>query len=86
MTRFRLHYRRAGYAHWCCRIARRRTISALRAEPVVADDHAPSTARWRRKMPLVSPPAPATSALRVGEFVVGDDDDPQLFGHPDIRY
>ncbi|UOQ98162.1 hypothetical protein MUN81_01405 [Hymenobacter sp. 5317J-9] len=46
----------------------------------------PSAAAWRRGWSQPEVLRPAAMALRVGGFVVGEDGDPQLQGHPDIRY
>ena len=85
MTHFRFRYKRVGYMRWRCRSAQRRT--ALLVLPLAAAArHAPSTAAWRRTMPAFVPVPTPQSILKIGDFVVGPDDDPQLFGHPGIRY
>jgi len=43
-------------------------------------------AAWRRTPAPVAAPAPPAATYRVGNFVVGQEGDPQLLGHPDIRY
>ncbi|MBH8570326.1 hypothetical protein KB206_15650 [Microvirga sp. STS02] len=85
MTHFRFRYKRVGYMRW-----RRRTLRA-RAEsrhwPLSADArYAPSMAAWRRTQPPVALLAPIGLMLQVGSYLVGEEGDPQLTGHPDIRY
>ncbi|WP_190926168.1 hypothetical protein [Hymenobacter armeniacus] len=44
-----------------------------------------SGAAWRRRaMPEL--PVAAQASLRVGRYLVGEAGDPQLQGHPNIRY
>ncbi|WP_460617897.1 hypothetical protein [Hymenobacter ruber] len=85
MTHFRFRYKRAGYMRWRRRAVRARI--ALRPLPLPADArYAPSMAAWRRTPPPVAPLAPIGLMLQVGSYLVGEESDPQLTGHPDIRY
>ncbi|GAB3878100.1 hypothetical protein GCM10028824_39370 [Hymenobacter segetis] len=59
----------------------------MRVWPLSADArYAPSMAAWRRAQPLAAPLAPISAMLQVGSYLVGEESDPQLTGHPDIRY
>jgi len=70
---------------WRCRTASRRAI--LLVLPMMsAAQFAASTASWRRTAPAYAPLGPVGSVLQVGQFVVSEEGDPQLLGHPDIRY
>ena len=85
MTHFRFRYKRVGYMRWRCRAAQRRTtllLLPLQAKPTAA----PHVAAWRRTIPLPTPIVPISTVLQVGDYVVGAQGDPQLIGHPDIRY
>lgn len=94
MTHFRFRFKQVGYQRWRWRAAHRR--ADWRALPVAAGAGYLShtllqTAGRRRPTPgllAVALPAlaPATAVLRVGDFEVGEAGDPQLLGHPDIRY
>jgi hypothetical protein len=85
MTHFRFRYKRVGYMRWRCRAASRRTTSLTLPE-VVVPYHAPSTAAWRRRVPATVLLLPVVTVLQVGSFVVSEEGDPQLSGHPGIRY
>ena len=86
MTHFRFRYKRVGFMRWRCRSARRQAVVLL-LPLACAAPQVLSAAAWRRTLPVaVVPPVPAAKLLRVGEFVVGEEGDPQLLGHPDIRY
>ncbi|GAB3574312.1 hypothetical protein GCM10027345_08040 [Hymenobacter daeguensis] len=52
----------------------------------MAAQYAPATASWRRTIPKFVPMPIPHSVLRIGDFVVGEEGDPQLSGHPNIRY
>ena len=70
---------------WRCRAARVRT--ALLVLPLVAASRcAPCTAAWRRTQPVVVPPVPIRAMLQIGKYLVGEEGDPQLTGHPNIKY
>ncbi|WP_201977670.1 hypothetical protein [Hymenobacter rubidus] len=85
MTHFRFRYKRVGYMRWRCRTASRRAI--LIVLPLTAAARfKPSTAAWRRTVPVFVPIQVPSPVLVVGDFVVGEEADPQLVGHPDIRY
>ena len=85
MTHFRFRYKRVGFMRWRCRTASRRA-SVLAISLVTKEKHAPSMAAWRRTTPVVLPPLPVVKVLQVGDFIVGAEGDPNLSGHPDIRY
>lgn len=86
MTHFRFYYRCVGFLRRRCRGARRPTV--LPIIPVaLARAKRPSAAAWRRTLALAAAvPAPSAATYRVGAFVVGEDGDPKLHGHPDICY
>jgi hypothetical protein len=84
MTHFRFRYTYSGYLRWRFRAGRRAALMTQPAAPPMA--RKPSTAAWRHFWPVPEVPKPAPAALRVGDYVVGEDGDPQLQGHPDIRY
>ena len=85
MTYFRFRHKRTGYVRWRCRTVRGRV--ALRALPLKTGARcALGLAVWRRMQPVVMPPLPISLMLQVGSYQVGEDGDPQLTGHPDIRY
>ncbi|MBF9223749.1 hypothetical protein [Hymenobacter ruricola] len=84
MTHFRFRYKCMGYLRWRFRVGRRRAVLLAPAETAAA--RKASTAAWRHRWPAPTPPKPVVTALRVGDYIVGEDGDPQLQGHPDIRY
>jgi hypothetical protein len=84
MTRFRFRYKQLGVARWRCRVARRRTL--LLILPLTALSQHPASATWRRTAPLPAPVVSIATVLQVGGFMIGAEGDPQLLGHPDIRY
>ena len=86
MTRFRFYYRCVGCLRRRWRGARHRAV--LPIIPVaMARAKRPSAAAWRRTLALeAAVPAPSATTYRVGAFVVGEDGDPKLHGHPDICY
>ena len=86
MTHFRFRYKRVGYMRWRCRTAQRRTTPLVPSLIVAAQYDASITAAWRRTMPVFAPVFPTAMELRVGDFIVSEAGDPQLLGHPDIRY
>lgn len=70
---------------WRCRTASRRAV--LLVLPLASAAHfAPSTAAWRRTVPFYVPMPTPQAVLKVGDFVVSEEGDPKLSGHPDIRY
>ncbi|GAA3957669.1 hypothetical protein [Hymenobacter antarcticus] len=85
MTHFRFRYKRVGYMRWRCRAARHRTTLLL-LPLTPAARHVPSQAAWRRPAPVQLPATPQPLVLRVGHYVVSEQGDPQISGHPDIRY
>ena len=68
---------------WRHRAARRRAVRLFLPLRSVSD-RSPSQATWRPP-PRVLLPAPPR-VLRVGDYVVGEQGDPRLSGHQDIRY
>jgi hypothetical protein len=85
MTHFRFRYKRVGYMRWRTRTAHRRAV--LLALPLLpASGFAPSTASWRRAVPSYQLSQPSDAVLKIGDFVVSEAGDPQLLGHPGIRY
>jgi hypothetical protein len=85
MTHFRFRYKRVGYMRWRCRTARVRAM-VLVLPTAAGGCHAPSAAAWRRTQPVVVAPTPIGHVLQVGGYVVGEEGDSRLSGHPDIRY
>ena len=85
MNNFRMRYKRIGYIRWRCRTASRRAIRPTSPVPVGVL-RAPVSAFWRQVMTDIEPLAPVAVVLRVGEFVIGEEGDSQLSGHPDIIY
>jgi hypothetical protein len=85
MTHFRFRYKRVGYMRWRCRAASRR-VTLLALPLAAAAQFAPSTACWRRTIPTFVPMPSLQNVLKIGDFVVGEEGDPQLTGHPDILY
>lgn len=85
MTHFRFRHKQIAYQRWRCRVARRRTFLPLL--PLVSNlRQAPATATWRRTAPALVPMPSVTVVLHIGKFVISEAGDPQLHGHPDIRY
>jgi hypothetical protein len=84
MTRFRFRYKCMSFRRWRYRASRRRTRQQL--TPLVLADFAPGTPAWRRRLPTPVLLAPTPKALRVGDYLVGEEGDLQLYGHPNIRY
>lgn len=85
MTHFRFRYKRIGYMRWRCRTASRRAM-VLVLPMGAATQFAPSTAAWRRTIPVFVPMPKPQAILKIGDFVVSEEGDPQLSGHPDILY
>jgi len=85
MTHFRFRYKRVGYMRWRCRAASRRTTLLL-LPLTTAAGHLPNRAVWRRTIPFRLPLPTQPAVLHVGAYVVSQQGDPQLSGHPDIRY
>lgn len=87
MTHFRFRFKQVGYRRWRWRAAHRRTDRLVRLFAVEAG-HAARPGRRRSALGLLGGAwlAPAAAVLRVGGFEVGEAGDPQLLGHPDIRY
>ncbi|WP_125932439.1 hypothetical protein [Hymenobacter glacialis] len=85
MTHFRFRYKRMGYMRWRWRTASRQ--AKLLVLPKSTDiSCAPGAAAWRRMMAKAVVLNPVLTTLRVGQFLVSEEWDPQLAGHPDIRY
>jgi hypothetical protein len=86
MTHLRFRYKRTGYMRWRTRTSRRRTTLMLL--PLSAARYsALGVPAWRRAFAAeVAPFAAPTTVLQVGGFLIGEEGDPQLLGHPDIRY
>ena len=85
MTHFRFRYKRVGYMRWRSRSASRQArllVLPTGTGPVMM----PTTAAWRRMMAEAVVLSPMLTTLRIGQFVVSNEWDPQLTGHPDIRY
>lgn len=74
-----------GYMRWRCRTASRQA-RLLDLPKNSAAFFAPSAEAWRRMMAQAVVLNPVLTTLRVGQFLVSDEWDPQLAGHPDIRY
>lgn len=89
MTHFRFRYKRVGYIRWRRRAARHQAVLVVTPVAVV-EQGVPSRSAWRRSFSVEAAPevpaAPVQGILQVGEFVVSEEGDPQLTGHPDIRY
>jgi hypothetical protein len=85
MTHFRFRYKRVGYARWRCRSAKRRA-TLLVLPLAAAASFSPTTAAWRRTAPAMVHSVNTSRTLVVGNFVIGEESDPQLTGHPDILY
>ena len=85
MIQIRFSRQQISFIRWRCRTARRRALllsPPLAVLPSPVSDAAP----WRHALPLpVSMPLVAT-VLHIGKFIVSEMGDPQLQGHPDIRY
>lgn len=85
MTHFRFLHKQVAYQRWRCRAARRRAFLLLL--PLVRRAwQGSATAMWRRTAPVLVPMPSVTVVLHIGKFVVSEAGDPQLYGHPDIRY
>ncbi|WP_210514292.1 hypothetical protein [Hymenobacter terricola] len=85
MTHFRFRYKQIGYMRWRCRAARRRA-TLLVLPMAAAARYASAMAPWRRTAPVFVSIMPVAAVLRVGDFVVSEEGDSQLSGHPGIRY
>jgi len=70
---------------WRCRTAQRRAF-VLVLPFSISKEKQPSAAVWRHTALARTPWTPPPTTLQVGDFVVGAEGDPQLMGHPDIRY
>jgi hypothetical protein len=84
MTHFRFRYKCMSYRRWRYRASRRRTQQLM--VPLVLTDFAPSAPAWRRRLPAPVLLVATPKALRVGDYLVSEEGDLQLYGHPDIRY
>jgi len=85
MTHFRFRYKRVGFMRWRCRSTSRRTV-LLVLPLAAAAQFAPSMAAWRRTIPTFAPIPNPQVVLKIGDFIVSEEGDPQLTGHPDILY
>ena len=85
MSHFRFRYKQIGYMRWRRRAASRRT-TLLALPEIIGPQQTPSTAAWRRRVPATVLLPPVAVALRVGWFMVSEEGDPRLSGHPGIRY
>jgi len=85
MTQFRFCCKCVSYLRWRWRGTRRRAVPAT-LPMATAEARRSGAAAWRRTPAPVAAPAPPAATYRVGNFVVGQEGDPQLLGHPDIRY
>ena len=83
MTHFRFRHKRASYIRWRWRAAHRRAVAVV--FPFAAAWYLPSTTMWRRTE-TVALAVESSHTLRVGDFVISEEGDPHLFGHPGIRY
>ena len=82
MSHFRFRYKRVGHLRLRCRLARRQAVLLVL---LVAFATRPAAAA-RRAAPAFAPTASVAAVLRVGDYVVCEEGDPKLVGHPDIRY
>lgn len=85
MTHFRFRYKQIGYMRWRCRTARRRALLLVLPLEGVARRKSTASA-WRCTILTFTLLPPATVKLKIGKFVVSEKGDPQLLGHPNIRY
>ena len=86
MTHFRFRFKRTGYVRWRCRASQRRLVLIVVC-PLGELPRQHSEAGGRRTAHLaVAAWVPTAATLQVGTFVVGENGDPQLQGHPNIRY
>lgn len=85
MTHFRFRHKQVACQRWRHRTAHRRAFRLVL--PLVGNARqAPATAAWRRTAPAFVPMPSVAVVLHIGKFVVSEAGDPQLHGHPDIRY
>ena len=85
ITQFRFRDNQNAYVRWRCRIARRRAmLLELRLEAMVQQRSIANATR--RPKPAAVAVHSGTAVLQIGTFVVSQEGDPQLHGHPDIRY
>ncbi len=82
MTCLRFRYKPAGCVRWRNRYIRRRAALVLPR----AAAHIPDAAAGWLATPWEVPAAAAVRVFRIGAYVVGEEGDPQLQGHPGIRY
>ena len=85
MSRFRFYYKRMSYRRWLIRTARRRVLQLGLPLPAAIRSTRGMTA-WRRSIPVFAHSVSVAVVLRIGGFVIGEAGDPQLSGHPGIRY
>ncbi|SFQ27502.1 hypothetical protein SAMN04515668_1670 [Hymenobacter arizonensis] len=85
MTHFRFRHKRVGYMRWRRRAAGRCALFVVLPFESSTQQNS-STAFWRRAIPVIIQLQPLATVLHVGGFMVGEEGDPQLLGHPDIRY
>lgn len=81
MNSSRIHYKQMGCLRWRAVLARRRSCPLLWLRIP-----APNQLGGRYPAVMFVYPGPAGPVLRVGDYVVSEEGDPRLWGHPDIRY
>ena len=92
MTRFRFCYNQTSYLRYRCRTARHRVFRVELPKVgtalllFVGAPLSPATASWRCAVLTTRPCTPPPATLRIGDYLIGAEGDPQLHGHPDIRY
>ena len=85
MKHFRFRHKRVGYMRWRYRAASRRAL-LITMTPEAMAAYAPSTAVWRRDTVDCNYKLQEDNIFKVGDYEIGREGDPRLFGHPDIKY
>ena len=85
MVPFRFRHHQNSYIRWRCRVAHRRSVRLVLPLAVMSQKLLIIHSARRIKSAVVKV-QPVAVVLQIGKFVVGQEGDPQLHGHPDIRY
>lgn len=85
MTHFRFRYHQYGFMRWRCRRPRLRALRLVSRLNELATQLTLGTTGAHRILGGANRPSRA-AILQIGKFIVSQEGDPQLHGHPDIRY
>ena len=81
MNSSRFHYKQMAYLRWRVTLTQRRVCPQIWLQMPV-----PNQLAGRYPAVMFGYVGPAGPVLQVGDYVVSEEGDPRLWGHPDIRY